>query len=83
MEVFLTPEQEAQLELLAVRVQRPKSELVNDAIGSYLEYDRWVHEAREKVEIGYRQALRGELIDGEESRRRLRQRRNDSLQKRG
>jgi putative addiction module CopG family antidote len=35
-------------------------------------YDAWREEARRKIEIGYQQAIAGELIDGEEAFARAR-----------
>ena len=35
-------------------------------------YEAWREEARRKIEIGYQQAIAGELIDGEEALERLR-----------
>ena len=37
-------------------------------------YERWREDVRRKVREGYEQALRGELVDGEEAFERLRKR---------
>jgi predicted transcriptional regulator len=63
MELRLTPEKEALLQQLATRTGRPTSDLLEEAIDRFLDYDAWF--IRE-VEKGLAQADHGELIDHEE-----------------
>ncbi len=72
MDVVLSPDQEKRLDQLAARAGLPKHELVREAIGSYLDYENWVSDTRAKIDEGYAQAQQGDLIDGEEAKRRLR-----------
>jgi len=72
---------DARLDAMAARTGRKKAELVNEAVGGFLDYESWVREARTKIDHGYEQAVRGELADGDEVRRRLRKRHDAGLQR--
>jgi RHH-type rel operon transcriptional repressor/antitoxin RelB len=63
MELHLSPEKEALLQQIANRTGRPKSDLLEEAVDRFLDYDTWF--IRE-VEKGLAEANRGELIDHEE-----------------
>jgi len=60
MELHLTPEKEALLQQLATRTGRPAADLLEEAVGRFLDYDAWF--IRE-VEKGQVQARSGELIE--------------------
>ncbi len=82
MTIHLKPELEA---LIQEDVERGSyqtaDEFVAQAVQMLHEHERWLAENRAdiaaKIEHGFAQAERGELVDGEEAFRRLRQRRNE------
>ena len=86
MTIHLKPELQA---LIQKDVQRGPYESVDEfverAVELLHEQEEWVSENRAdiaaQVEHGFAQAERGELIDGEEAVRRLRQRRAARLKK--
>lgn len=82
MEIQLTPEQEARLDELANFTGKNADELVQDAIRSYLlDYQKWMQDAREKIDEGFAQAERGELIDDEQLWNDLERRKDDFPQR--
>jgi antitoxin ParD1/3/4 len=79
MTIHLKPELEALIQEDVERgpYQSP-DEFVAQAVQMLHEHEQWLAENRAdigaKIEHGYAQAERGELVDGEEAFRRLRQR---------
>ena len=65
MDVNLTPDTEKQLRNFAAESGRGTDELVEDAVAGYFDE---LHEVRQHIEEGFRQAQRGELTDGEQAR---------------
>ena len=83
MEIRLTPEQEARLHELAGFTGKDTDELVRDAVRSYLlDYQKWMQDAREKIDEGFAQAEHGEFIDDEQVWNDLNRRKDDFLQRR-
>ena len=74
VDIQLQPEQESKLAEAAARVGVEQAVLVRDAIESYLDYEQWVLDARSKIDVGYAQALRGQVEAGAVVRKRLRSR---------
>jgi predicted transcriptional regulator len=68
MEVQFTPEQEAQLSLVAKHKGTPAEQLVKQAALRLVEEDA---EIRAGVRLGVEQADRGELIDHEDVKARI------------
>lgn len=82
MEIVLTPKNRERLEELALRAGVPKDELAQEAIGSYLEYEEWLRDIRAKIDEGFAQAERGELIDDEDLWRDLERSKSEFLKAR-
>ena len=68
MEVDLTPEQETQLNDLAVLTGRGTDDLVQEAVDRLLAYTTWF---KEQVGVGMDQIKRGEFVEDEEVRARI------------
>ena len=68
MEVQFTPDQETQLNEMAVKTGRRTDELVREAVDRLLAYNQWF---REQVQVGLDQIERGEFVDDEEVRARI------------
>ncbi len=70
MEIFLTPEHERFIQSQIDAGQFSKPEEVIDTAFRLLEkqsaeYQQWVNEVREKVDIARAEVARGEVLDGE------------------
>lgn len=70
MEVYISPDNEARLREIAMRTGRTPMDLVQEAIGCMLDYDRRFLEA---VEEGRSDARRGALLDHDEVVERISQ----------
>jgi predicted transcriptional regulator len=68
MEVHLPPNQEAQLNELAVKSGRGTDELVQEAVAKLLSHNEWF---KRQVQIGIDQMARGEFIEEEEMDARI------------
>lgn len=79
MQIRLSPEREAALTALAQERGRDPSELADEAVARFLADQAWVDETRTRIEEGWRQSELGQVVDGEESRRRLDARHADRL----
>ena len=83
MNVSLTPEQERYItEKVASGRYRSAAEVVREGMRLLMENEQedrrraevWREEVRRKIDEGFEQALRGELVDGEQVFERLRKR---------
>ncbi|HYA17178.1 MAG TPA: hypothetical protein VEF06_06920 [Bryobacteraceae bacterium] len=91
MSIDLKPEQERLIErAIQSGAYRDTDEVLDqvfEIIRSQLEFGDWMCEQREalatKIERGFAQAERGELLDGDAAIDMLRQRRNERLNRRG
>jgi predicted transcriptional regulator len=65
MPVHITPETDAKLDELALRTQRDKSELVQEALSNFLAYNQWFEE---KVSDSLATLDAGHVVSDEEVR---------------
>jgi len=63
MEVHLPPDQETQLNELAVTTGRDTDDLVQEAVARLLAHNEWF---KQQVQVGLEQIARGEFIEEEE-----------------
>ena len=84
MEIRLTPEREAQLEAVARRQGKDAATVANEALASWLDYQDWAGEARQKIEEAWRQAddPHTAWLTPEESRADLERRKEQWLKRR-
>ena len=68
MEVPLTPDQETALNQPAANMGRDTGDLVQEAVGRLLAYNRWF---KEQVQVGLEQIDRGDLLSHEEVGKRI------------
>jgi predicted transcriptional regulator len=68
MEIALTPERQAQLEEYARLHGKEPSEVAEDALARYLDYEEWFLRA---VDEGIAEADRGEFIEHDDVRRMI------------
>ena len=68
MEVCLPPNQESQLNELALRTGRGTDDLVQEAVARLLARSEWFHQ---QVQVGIDQIARGEFIEEEEMDKRV------------
>ena len=68
MEIPLTAEFEARLNLIASQTGRPAVEVVQELITTYLEHDRWF---REEVQKGLTSLDQGKFVSEEEVKQRI------------
>lgn len=72
MQINLSSEQQVKLEALSAEAGVSADELAREAIRSFLEYERWIRDTRNKVAVAVAEADRGELTGGSVVRERLR-----------